>query len=220
MQITKGRKIMRRSKRDTQAEKFPIQGILDSGPEAFAELARTYSPRLYSISLKYLKNHTDAEDNVQNALFKAYRKMHQFEGRARVSSWLIRITINEALMAIRRRRQENLTREAASPELDGERNQGLNVADGSPGQEREYIAKELVAKALHGLPSSLVDAFLRHKGDGWLQRDLARETGISVTALKSRLFSARGRMQHRLQELPEPCRNSNERGRLSLVPKP
>ena len=193
---------MRKNKKDVRVEQLLIEGIQDGSPEAFAKLAQTYTPWIYSISLRYLENSADAEDNVQNTLFKAYQNIYRFEGRSRFSTWLIRITINEALMTIRRRRRENLTLESDLPGQEGEgKNEGLEIENRDPCQERQYIAKELVAQALHGLPSALVEVFLLHKAEGWTQRDLARENGISLAALKSRIYSARTRMLERLQDL-------------------
>jgi len=191
---------VRKSKRDVHAEQLLIEKSQDGSPEAFAELAETYTPWIYGISLRYLKNSADAEDNVQNALVKAYQNIYRFEGRSRFSTWLIRITMNEALMTIRRRRRENLILESDLP-APGEANEGLEIENGDPCQERQYIAKELVAQALQGLPSALVEVFLLHKAEGWTQRDLARQNGISLAALKSRICSARMRIHERLQDL-------------------
>jgi len=192
---------VRKSKRDVHAEQLLIEKSQDGSPEAFAELAETYTPWIYGISLRYLENSADAEDNVQNTLFKAYQNIYRFEGRSRFSTWLIRITINEALMTIRRRRRENLILESDLPAPEGEGNEGLEIENGDPCQERQYIAKELVAQALQGLPSALIDVFLLHKAEGWTQRDLARQNGISLAALKSRICSARMRIHERLQDL-------------------
>src|SRR5262245_45842806 len=71
--------------------------------ESFPELVRSNSKLIYSVSLGILKNHADAEDNLQNVLLKAYHIIHRFEGRSRISSWLVRIAINEALMRTRKR---------------------------------------------------------------------------------------------------------------------
>src|SRR5215475_14014962 len=72
--------------------------------ESFPELVRSNSKLIYRVSLGILKNHADAEDNLQNVFFKAYNNIHRFEGRSQLSSWLVRIAINEALMKIRKRR--------------------------------------------------------------------------------------------------------------------
>ena len=75
-------------------------------PEAFAELVNRHSQQVYGVSLRMLKNHEDAEDNVQNVLCKAYNHIKQFEGNSRFSTWLVRIAINEALMKIRQTRSD------------------------------------------------------------------------------------------------------------------
>src|ERR1700741_850718 len=75
--------------------------------EAFPELVRSNSKLIYRVSLSILKNHADAEDNLQNVFFKAYSNIHRFEGRSQLSSWLVRLAINEALMKIRKRRTAN-----------------------------------------------------------------------------------------------------------------
>src|ERR1700757_287870 len=69
--------------------------------EAFDHLARRYSARLLATSRRILRNPADAEDNVQNVLVKAYTHLRQFHENALLSTWLTRITINEALMKLR-----------------------------------------------------------------------------------------------------------------------
>jgi RNA polymerase sigma-70 factor, ECF subfamily len=190
-------KKMKTSKPALHGEQLLIEQIRIGTPEAFAELARMHSPMIFQISLKILKNHADAEDNLQSALCNAYRSIHRFEGRSRISSWLVSIAINEALMRIRNRRHEHHPLDV--PESESADSLPTEVSDGNPSPERRYIAKELVAKAFAGLPSSVVELFIRNKGEGWTQRELAREKGITVSSVKSRLFKARERMQRQLE---------------------
>src|SRR5215813_6221286 len=76
--------------------------------EAFSELVRLNSSNVYGISLKILKNREDAEDNLQNVFCKAYRKIRSFQGESRLSTWLFRIAINEALMQLRKRNEKEV----------------------------------------------------------------------------------------------------------------
>src|SRR6266850_4385151 len=87
-----------------------VSGAIRPAPEAFAELVRSNSKLIYKMSLRILKNHSDAEGNLQNVLIKAYKNIHRFEGRSRLSSWLVGIAINEALMKIRKRRLADTVR--------------------------------------------------------------------------------------------------------------
>src|SRR5271168_221876 len=74
--------------------------------EAFAELVRRHSGKVYSVSLRMLKNREDAEDNLQHALLKAYHNLGRFAGQSQFSTWLFRIAVNEALMKMRRHQTE------------------------------------------------------------------------------------------------------------------
>ena len=70
---------------------------------AFGELVRRHSSRVFGMSLNMLRNREDAEDNLQDAFCKAYGKIRQFAGNSQFSTWLQRIAINEALMTLRKR---------------------------------------------------------------------------------------------------------------------
>lgn len=184
-----------------QAEGPLITRARRGNPEAFSELVRIHSRRIYSTSLRILKNHADAEDNLQDVLYKVYKNINRFQGRSRFSTWLVRITINEALMKIRK---ENFARDAGQTELSGEASENktvLDIRDGHPDPERQYIAGDLTEKAFHGLHPSLRQTFILHKGEGWTHSELAASMGVAVATVKSRIFRTRARMQHQLQSL-------------------
>jgi hypothetical protein len=63
-----------------------------------------HRPRLYRIALGIFRNKEDAEDALQNGLYKAYSRLQSFQGRSAFSTWLTRIVINSVLMARRRNR--------------------------------------------------------------------------------------------------------------------
>jgi RNA polymerase sigma-70 factor (ECF subfamily) len=155
-----------------------------------------HSPLIFQMSFKILKNHADAEDNLQTVFCKAYANIHRFEGRSHISTWLVSIAIHQALMKIRQNRPDPLAR--ALEKSESAESMLAGVGDGQPNPERSYIAKELVAKAVAGLSPSLVDLFIRNKSEGWTLRELASEAGITICSLKSRIFRVRERMQKQL----------------------
>src|SRR5258705_9033804 len=69
--------------------------------EAFDVLVRRHSGRILATSRRILRNAADAEDNAQNALVKAFVNFRQFRQTSLLSTWLTKITINEALMKLR-----------------------------------------------------------------------------------------------------------------------
>ena len=173
-----------------------------SGNEAaFEELVRRHSGKIYGVSLRMLKNREDAEDNVQNVLFKAYHNLRRFEGQSQFSTWLFRITTNEALMKLRKHQSERKATYSEAPFVDGERREFPEIEDKRQDHERHYINRELANKALQGLNPSLKNTFVLQKAEGWTNRELAGALGITVETVKSRIFRARTRSRRRLEVL-------------------
>jgi RNA polymerase sigma-70 factor (ECF subfamily) len=71
---------------------------------AFDKIVRRYDRRLLRIAQSITHNREEAEDAVQEAFLKAYRKLDQFGENAKFSTWIIRIVLNEALMKLRKLR--------------------------------------------------------------------------------------------------------------------
>jgi len=184
---------------------FPDKTLIEKtragSQDAFAELVRRHHAKIYAVSLRMLKNREDAEDNVQNVLFKAYHHMDRFEGQSQFSTWLFRIAINEALMKLRRQKNE---RQSNYLDLskDGDGNSGFpEIEDARQDHEGDYMRRELAGKALQGLHPALKTTFLLHKGEGWTCRELAETLGVTVETVKSRVFRARVRSRRQLQLL-------------------
>jgi RNA polymerase sigma-70 factor (ECF subfamily) len=185
---------------DTLSEQSLIASAREGNRNAFGELVRRNSRRIYATSFRMLKNREDAEDNIQNVFCKAYRKIRQFEGNSQFSTWLMRIAINEALMMLRKRR----------PEAAVESTEGLNLHDCEskpefrdlrPDPERQYLTRELAEKVFDALSPTLRDTFVLQKRDGWKCCEVAKALGTTEDTVKSRIFRARIRLRERLLAL-------------------
>src|SRR5450631_4544049 len=86
--------------------------------ELFYQLVQPYERRVFAAALAILRNETDAEDVAQEAMLKVLANIRQFRAEARFSTWLIQITVNEALM--RRRRERTVVMEAIDDRRDEE----------------------------------------------------------------------------------------------------
>jgi RNA polymerase sigma-70 factor (ECF subfamily) len=169
--------------------------------EAFTELVNRHSGKIYGASLRMLKNREDAEDNVQNVLVKAYHNIGRFEGQSQFSTWLFRITINEALMKLRRHKPERSMTQSDSASGSATYANYPEIVDDRQNHEREYMNRELANIALQCLNPSLRNTFVLQKAEGWTNRELARALGITVETVKSRVFRARTRSRRRLELL-------------------
>ena len=75
---------------------------LQAGDErAIAELIDTYGTRIHQLAFRYLHNKEDAEEITQDVLYKVYRNVSSFRGDAALSSWIYRITFNQAMSRLR-----------------------------------------------------------------------------------------------------------------------
>jgi RNA polymerase sigma-70 factor (ECF subfamily) len=90
--------------------------ILGGDTEQYHELIRPYERSVYKMALSFMKNESDAEDVAQEAFLKAFRKLSDFRGQAKFSTWLISITLNEARGRLRRQATVRMESLDESPE--------------------------------------------------------------------------------------------------------
>jgi RNA polymerase sigma-70 factor, ECF subfamily len=169
--------------------------------EAFTTLVRQNSPMIYKISRRVLKNHEDAEDTLQNVLIKAYQRLDTFDGHSRFSTWLFRVAFNEALMTIRRNRSRRQDCLVDLSVVDSGGRGVSDIQDRSESSERNYVNRDLAAKAMLRLNPLLRAAFLLHKREGWTHKEMAEELGISAETAKSRVYRARRQLREEMQFL-------------------
>lgn len=185
---------------DTQAsvpERVLVARAQAGNEEAFTELVRRHSGQVYGLSLNMLRNREDAEDNLQNVLVKAFHHIDRFEGNSQFSTWLVRITINEALMKLRRTSSEKLHLQPES-EVPHYRPEDL-LPTRQTNPEAQCIARDLAHKACTSVPTTLRDTFTMFAVEGWTQKELSKSHGVATQTIKSRIFRARRMMKETLR---------------------
>ncbi len=161
--------------------------------ELFYELVRPYERRVYAAAMAILRNEADAEDVVQEAMLKALAHVRQFRAEARFSTWLIQITVNEALM--RRRRERTAMMEGLDDrrDEDGEYTP-RDFADWreipSEALERKEVRQKL-ADAIASLDRKYREVFVLRDMEQLNIQETAEALGISVASVKTRLLRAR-----------------------------
>jgi len=86
--------------RNPKAERL-LQRLQNGEATAMADLADAYGPKIHQLAFRYLRNKEDAEEVVQDVLYKVYRNVGEFRGEAALSSWIYRITFNAAMSRLR-----------------------------------------------------------------------------------------------------------------------
>jgi len=161
--------------------------------ELFYELVRPYERRVYAAALAILRNDADAEDVAQEAVLKALANIRQFRAESRFSTWLIQITVNEALM--RRRRQRTRAVESIDDHRDEEGEyRPRDFADWreipSEALERKEVRQKL-AEALGSLDRKYREVFMLRDVEQLNIQETAKTLGISIASVKTRLLRAR-----------------------------
>jgi RNA polymerase sigma-70 factor (ECF subfamily) len=85
--------------------------------EAFRVLVDRYSRKVFRLAYRMTRNEHDAEDVVQEAFLRAYRRLKQFESRSSFGTWIFRIAVNAALDLTRKLgRYERVEQQMPEPE--------------------------------------------------------------------------------------------------------
>jgi len=169
-----------------------VQAAKNGSITAFEELVKRHERQMFRIAHNLLHNREDAEDAVQGAFLKAFQKLLQFQAKAKFSTWLGRITLNEALTKLRKEPVcwssiGDDSRDEAGP-LPQE------IADWAPNPEMLYTVSQLrniLEKNLRRLNPNLRAVFLLHDVEGFSLEDTAESLGLTVAAVKTRSWRAR-----------------------------
>jgi RNA polymerase sigma-70 factor, ECF subfamily len=165
-----------------------IRRAQDGDAAAFEQLYRSHSRHVYSVCLRMLKNAADAEDITQQVFLSLFRKIGRFRGESRLSTWLHRVTVNAALMHLRRKRAG----EAGTESFDTEALPFLTVSDHSMDGAADRIN---LGRALQKLPAGCRRMFLLHVVLGYEHQEIAKLESCSVGCSKSQVHKARKRLQ-------------------------
>lgn len=169
--------------------------------EAFSALMNSCYEPTFRLAIGIMRNREDAEDVLQDAMLKAYCNLKQFQGNSRFYTWVVRITINEALMKIRRRHGD---RQVVLDELI-ESDRGIirqEIEDWSNYPEKFYAQRELngiLEDALNKLSPRLSAAFYLRNVEDLSVKETATRLGLSANGVKSRVSRARSRLRKRLR---------------------
>jgi len=172
-----------------------IQAVLAGDQQAYAGLVARHGARLFRVAFRITRNEADAEDVVQEALLRGYRKLDSFDSRSDFGTWVYRIAVRCALDKIGSRKgAENV------PITETTDQQQNGVAE----PERLLLSGEISAMlemAMHGLTPTERTAFvLRHLEDCTTE-EIATTMGIPPNTAKQSVFRAVKKLRGRLAAL-------------------
>jgi RNA polymerase sigma-70 factor (ECF subfamily) len=179
---------------------------------AFELLVERHERGIFSMAQRITRNREDAEDVVQQSFQKAFIHLKKFEGRSLFYTWLTRIAINEALMLLRRKRgSHEVPIEESS--MKAESAQPLDFLHLAPNPEDSYLDREqaqILSAALNKLRPGIRKAIeLRELGE-LSTGETALVMGLSVAAVKGRVFHGRRKLRETLRQSPKVVRRDKK----------
>ncbi|AAZ27095.1 RNA polymerase sigma factor [Colwellia psychrerythraea] len=86
-----------------------IEGLMSNDDLAYETLVRQYSAKMYAVARRFFCTNDDAQECLQKAFIQVFKNITSFKQNSNLSTWLHRITVNEALMMLRQRKRQNTT---------------------------------------------------------------------------------------------------------------
>src|SRR6266699_7235831 len=167
---------------------------------AFEILIERHQRRVLAVARRFTRIREDAEDIVQQSFQKAFVHLHKFQGKSSFSTWLTRIAINESLMLLRHGRA--LREVSVDDHSEAEGNAAsLEMSDSSPDPETSYLRREraqILSATIRNLRPGMRKAIELRELAELSTEETARRMGVSVAAVKGRLFHARKKLQEKL----------------------
>ncbi|WP_347266624.1 RNA polymerase sigma factor [Paracoccus sp. (in: a-proteobacteria)] len=170
--------------------------------DAFALIMRRYNQRLFRSARSIIRNDAEAEDAVQEAWLRAWRAMAGFRAESRLSTWLVRITVNEALGRLRRKQAQIIPLETAMISSDPETRAALTELpeQGPEAALMHQQTRRLVEARIDRLPDSFRTVFVLRAVEEMSVADVAEALEIPESTVRSRFFRARGLLREALAQ--------------------
>jgi len=173
-----------------------IDKVLQGDTNAFAYLIDKYKNMVYTISIKIVKDHEDAEEIAQDSFLKAYQKLDTFKGKSKFSTWLYTIVYRNSISKIRKKNivttdidafvLDNHTTDLEFPQIEAIKN----------GEQKKYVAKAI--NNLKEMDALLITLFYLNENS---VEEIEQITGLTKTNVKVKLFRARKKLFNELSLL-------------------
>ncbi len=187
--------VLRQAGNETLTDEQVVERVLGGDTASFEIIMRRYNQRLYRAARSILRNDHEAEDVMQDAYVRAYQHLRQFQGRAKFSTWLIRIAVHEALARVRRRER------FVEPSPDVNEDHMSHIPADLPNPEQAASSGELsrlLEQAIDGLPAPYRSVFMLRDVEELSTEETAGCLEITEENVKTRLHRARAMLRREL----------------------
>jgi len=181
---------------DNNSDQIYIDKVLQGDTNGFAYLINKYKDMVYTIAIKIVKSHEDAEEVAQDSFLKAYEKLDSFKGNSKFSTWLYTIAYRNSITKIRKKKvatsdiddyvMDNYSEGSEFPQLEAIKN----------GEQQKYVRE-----AISRLPEKdalLITLFYMNESS---VEEIEQITNLTQSNIKVKLFRARKKLNTELSFL-------------------
>ncbi|MDR7211402.1 sigma-70 family RNA polymerase sigma factor [Flavobacterium piscis] len=166
-----------------------IQQCIQNDRAGQLKIYQLFSPVLYGICLKYMKNEDDAKDVFQEAFIIAFQKIHQYKFEGSFEGWLKKIFINKLIETLNKKKKESFFLDVFDPETDFIEEDELEVCT---------IPQEKLLEYIQDLPDQYRLVFNLYVFEKMKHKEIAEQLKISEGTSKSNLNRAKKILQKRI----------------------
>lgn len=178
-----------------------VEDILAGHEDAFRALMKRYNQLLFRTARSVMKSDADAEDVVQNAYIHAWRGLKSFQARSRLSTWLVRITLNEAYGRLRRKSAKLIELDTAMRFTDTS-TQDAFTDHSRHGPQDEAMRDELrshMEARIDQLPEGYRTVFILRALHELSMKEISDMLEMPEATVRTRYFRARAMLREKLQ---------------------
>ncbi len=179
-------------------EKRTVDRAQHGDRQAFEELVRAHSDKLYASVFRLVRDRKDAEEATQEAFLRAWRSIGRFKGQSSFFTWLYRIGINEAKRRVERRPKAEML------SLDAEREETGSVSKRPDHRDADPMLKGKLLDSISNLSFEYRAPLVLRDIEGLSAREGAETMEISEAAFKSRLHRARMKVCKEIRDYLDP----------------
>lgn len=151
---------------------------------AFNEIVLRYQEKIYWLVRRFLTDHDDADDVVQEVFIKAASHLPEFRGDSSLYTWLYRIAVNRSLNALRQKRVAEFFRLEDAGEVPHAEN------DGPQDRLEADEQRRLIESAVRALPAKQRTVFVLRYYEEMTYEEMSEVLNTSVGGLKANYFHA------------------------------
>jgi RNA polymerase sigma-70 factor, ECF subfamily len=189
-----------------QTESALVERLRRRDEHAIAELSSLFGHKIFQLAFRYVRNHEDAEEVVQDVLMKVFGKIEMFRGDSALSSWIYRITFNTAMSRLRRTRGARVSEvtEIAIGTANGdEAASACDPADWSHMADETVLRRQMrerLVAAVGDLPEIYLEPVILRDFKGLSTEEASSRLRVKNQTLKSRLHRGRLMLREKLED--------------------